>query len=414
MPPELPSDDPDPPGARRRGLSLETRLLLAAAPAEPDRERLASLLEASPDWGGMVDLLMRERAVLPFWRRVRPLAGSVGPETRERIDRLAAATELRMSVLRKRLVESLEALDDAGVEAVVLKGGALAHTLYPDPGERPMNDLDLLVAPDAAEEARRALTSAGWRRDEEGYPEASYRRHYHLPPLRDDAGSGAALEIHTGLLLPGHPFALDVEAFRRRAEPARLDGRPMLVPDPVDHLIYVCLHFAWGHMLRSAAWRTARDVDVLTGTGGFGWDAFLRRVEATGAAPFAYWTLRLAGTFAGAPTPPRVREALRPPLPDLLLDRLERHFTGELLATEPACPSIRLRQALWLLATRTSGGRSAGARPWSHTEDFVSPPGAEGADGGAGLWARLRHHLAHVDRWRAFLARLLAPETGGR
>lgn len=414
MPPETPSDVPDPPHARRGGLSLETRLLLAAAPAEPDRERLGALLEAGPDWGRMVDLLLRERATLPFWRRIRPLAGAVEPEIRERIDRLAAASELRMGVLRRRLVESLEALEDAGVEAVVLKGGALAHTLYPDPGERPMKDLDLLVAPDAAEEARQALTSAGWRRDEEGYPEASYRRHYHLPPLRDDAGSGAALEIHTGLLLPGHPFDLDVEAFRRRAGTARLDGRPMRVPDPVDHLVYVGLHFAWAHMLRSAAWRTARDVAVLTGTEAFGWDPFLRRVEAVGVGPFAYWTLRLAGTFAGAGAPPRVRDALRPPLPAPLLDRLERHFAGELFETEPGCPSIRLRKALWLLATRPRGGRPPGTRPWSNTGDFVAPPGTQGTGGDRGLWSRLRHHLGHTDRWRAFLARMLAPEAGGR
>ena len=40
---------------------------------------------------------------------------------------------------------------------------------------------------------------------------------------------------------------------------------------------------------------------------------------------------------AGTGAPARVRNALRPPLPDPLLDRLERHFTGELFATEPAC-----------------------------------------------------------------------------
>lgn len=409
MPPETPSDDPDPPDDRRGGLSLETRLLLAAAPAEPDRERMAALLAEDPDWDRLIALLIRERAALPFWRRVRPLTDEIESTARERIGRLAAASELRTGVLRKRLVESLETLDDAGVETVVLKGGALANTLYPDPGERAMGDIDLLVAPDRAEEARRALTAAGWRRDEEGYPEAAYRRHYHLPPLRDEGGSGAALEIHTGLLLPDHPFALDVEAVRRRAVTARVDGRPMRVPDPVDHLLYVCLHFAWVHMLRSGGWRTARDVAVLSGAEGFSWKAFADRVREVGAGPYAHWTLRLGDALAGVPSPAALRRATRPPLPVFLLDRLERHFAAELFVTEPACPSVRLRQALWLLATRRAGGRPRGARPWSQTDDFRPPPGSADTDGrpGAPVWSRALRHLLHWDRWRDYLVRIL-------
>ncbi len=390
-------------------LSPETRLLLAATPAEPDLDRLGTRLVPGLRWDRVVDLLISERAAVPFWRRLRPLADRIEPGPRGRLERLAAATELRMRMLGKRLVESLDALEEAGIEAVVLKGGALAHTLYPDPGERSMSDLDLLVPPERAGAARRALTSAGWRQAEDRYPEENYRRHYHLPPLLDEGGSGVALEIHTGLLLPGHPFALEPGTVRGRARTASLDGRPLRVPHPVDHLVYLCLHFAWGHTLQSGAWRTARDAAVLAGAEAFSWEAFLDRVREAPAGPFAYWTLRLSGRLCGWPSPPAVREALRPPLPGPVLRRLDRHFAAQLFVTEPGCPSVRLQQGLWTLATRPAGGRAPGTRPWSHIEDFL-PPGDEESGAGPhrpGPFARIRDHLTHSDRWRAYLSRTL-------
>lgn len=395
-------------------LTRETRLLLASMPPEPDRDRLTTLLEEDPDWDRMLALLLRERAALPFWRRVRPLEGRLEPPVGERLEQLASVTEFRMRRLRTRLAETLEMLDEAGVPAVVLKGGALAHTLYPDWRERPMSDLDLLVPADRAEEAREASLSGGWARDDDRYPEQMYRRHYHLPPLRDTAGSGAALEIHTGLLLEGHPFAIDAETLRQRARPTRIAERRALVPEPVDHAVYLCLHFAWGHALQTGAWRTVRDLGVLAGAPGFSWEDFVRRTRQARAGPFVYWTLRLGRRLAGFRSPDPVREAFRPPLPDLLLRRLDRHLAAQLFVTEPGCPSVRLRQALWLLATRPSGGRPPGVRPWSYADDFdPRRPGDEADPARTSFWSRIRWHLTRPGAWAEYMARVLLPGSTG-
>jgi hypothetical protein len=47
--------------------------------------------------------------------------------------------------LERRLLEIADVFGDEGIEFVVLKGPALAHTVYPDPSWRTFNDLDLLV-----------------------------------------------------------------------------------------------------------------------------------------------------------------------------------------------------------------------------------------------------------------------------
>src|SRR5918992_5479714 len=52
---------------------------------------------------------------------------------------------LQVLALERHLVTLSEALEEAGVEMVLLKGSALAHTVYPDPSWRPFADLDFLV-----------------------------------------------------------------------------------------------------------------------------------------------------------------------------------------------------------------------------------------------------------------------------
>src|SRR5438105_2268443 len=66
--------------------------------------------------------------------------------------KLAAAREastLRQQAIQCQLVEILDACRPAGIEPLVLKGAYLAAHIYPQPGLRPMNDIDLLVRPEA-------------------------------------------------------------------------------------------------------------------------------------------------------------------------------------------------------------------------------------------------------------------------
>ena len=68
----------------------------------------------------------------------------------------------RARVLRAMLVEALELLSAAGVEATVLKGAHTGAAYFPEPATRPSADVDLLVAPTAFDAAARCLSAAGW------------------------------------------------------------------------------------------------------------------------------------------------------------------------------------------------------------------------------------------------------------
>lgn len=95
------------------------------------------------------------------------------------------------------------------IPVLVLKGAALSHLVYPQPGLRPMRDLDLLVRPSDLARARRVLVQLGFAEPEDRLPDD----HHHLTSLRRTVdGLLVSVELHHALL-----------ADPRRGEPAQLD-----------------------------------------------------------------------------------------------------------------------------------------------------------------------------------------------
>lgn len=61
----------------------------------------------------------------------------------------------------------LAKLETAGIEAVLMKGTALAYSIYDEPAARRRGDSDLLIRPDDRDDARAVLTEAGWYRNDD-------------------------------------------------------------------------------------------------------------------------------------------------------------------------------------------------------------------------------------------------------
>jgi hypothetical protein len=68
------------------------------------------------------------------------------------------ANQVRTRVLR----DVLAAYEAAGIQALVLKGAALSHLVYPEPGLRPMSDLDILVPTSDLWQAQHLLANLGF------------------------------------------------------------------------------------------------------------------------------------------------------------------------------------------------------------------------------------------------------------
>lgn len=129
---------------------------------------------------------------------------------------------------------------ERGIRTVLMKGAALGLDAYPDPGSRPMADVDLLVPEERLVEAMDAARRHGFDPLVPGSPRRSLRR-THAIALGRTADPQALIDLH------GRPLSLLVpRSFERelldRARPIDAAGAPAFVPDPADHLLIVADH----------------------------------------------------------------------------------------------------------------------------------------------------------------------------
>ncbi|MEP7119909.1 MAG: nucleotidyltransferase family protein [Byssovorax sp.] len=215
------------------------------------------------------------------------------------------------------LAQVARALDVLGAPALLVKGAALALTVYPSPASRPMQDVDLLVRRADRDRILAALVAAG------GVVHADPDR-----PLTGDflgetavmmpAGSTPFLvEIHTSLdnLVPR---PIDEAGLFARAIPA--PGLPgLLVLDLVDHTLLIALHAA-GHELRHCV--AMLDLELIF-RGGVDLDALVHRASEWRLTTVMYAVMSaLLALGAASITPAHVAAFDPGPIRRLLIERV--------------------------------------------------------------------------------------------
>jgi Uncharacterised nucleotidyltransferase len=115
----------------------------------------------------------------------------------------------RNTRLFRVVAEVWQACHRQGIAVIVLKGAALAETVYPHRAVRPMSDIDLLVRAEALEAMDESLTASGYRFVDHGRPKTYWRtQHYHLTFQPPPAAPLAVLIECTGRLsAPAARFA---------------------------------------------------------------------------------------------------------------------------------------------------------------------------------------------------------------
>lgn len=153
-----------------------------------------------------------------------------------------AARHRRAALVRERCIDRLlSGFYRAGVEVILLKGAALAHLLYGDPGLRAMLDVDVLIDPRDGTRAATVSQELGFTFQRPPRSAFASRRHHHLPVATTaESGFGIALEIHTDTLALEHPermpfasVAARTQSFPRGSGPA---GRALGHVDMLRHL----------------------------------------------------------------------------------------------------------------------------------------------------------------------------------
>lgn len=213
---------------------------------------------------------------------------------------------------RPHLAALLQASAAAGLGLIVLKGAALAETLYPRPGLRPFGDLDVLVCSDDAPRVRALLEDLGYIVGPAVWNALLCGADTQANFFKHTERGVVVVELHTDLLsngfFRGH-ISLDADGFWSRARPARLADTDALVLGPEDQLLHLCLHLAGHYFL---APQSLRDIDLLCRTDTLDWPLFTRLAADAQAAPLSFAALSTAETILETPVPATVLSALAP------------------------------------------------------------------------------------------------------
>jgi len=275
-------------------------------------------------------------------------AWPVPPALAERWRSARRGAGLASLALQAALRAAAAALDREAIPFSALKGPRLAWRCYPEPGLRPMRDLDLLVAEDAVLRAAEVLARAGFAAAAgPALLRQALARDKHLPPLLHPA-LNVAVELHHRVSDPPgrHGYRvpqLDPAAILAQSQTVDLGGLAAPCPAPEDLLAHLMLHALYGHRLDCGPLVLA-DIHYLLAGEAIDPAGFWTRAEAGGWVRGAGLLLALAERHFG-PQPLRPRQP--PPQPMLaaaeeaLLQDLDSRDHAEALADVLAARSPR-------------------------------------------------------------------------
>lgn len=148
-----------------------------------------------------------------------------------------------------RALPVLKAFADAGIDPLVLKGGAVSQLYYPQPGLRPMNDFDLLVPLRQTDRALEILRALGYepieRRWEQLDGEYRFLRHGHGFLHREN---GHEFDLHWHLMPESCSPDIDEVLWRYR-QSVRIGEMTVGTLDATFHLMHTCAHgFRWNEL----------------------------------------------------------------------------------------------------------------------------------------------------------------------
>jgi hypothetical protein len=155
------------------------------------------------------------------------------------------ALVLRHAVLHRArtaaVMEMLEAFERHAIDAILLKGAALAWMIYPSPALRPMSDMDVLVPRAAGDSAQRVLR--GLRYQAADRPRRFGRNMHHLPgAVRTSNGVTITIEVHVDALSRDDLSSIAFDNLTDPAQAFQVDGATAFTLGHIDSLRHLAHH----------------------------------------------------------------------------------------------------------------------------------------------------------------------------
>lgn len=283
--------------------------------SESDREILLALLRGEkitnlpPDaWQQVVNLSLCHDVSAYLYQQLTRLEETIASARLQELHKAYLMNAARNTFFYHELARALEALHQAHIPVIVLKGAFLAERVYPTIAARHMGDIDLLVRDDDLTKVDGLLISLGFHRQ---FLRLETSAEAHALPYKD-VQTGLVIEVHWTLLDARHGMQVDIEQLWQRAQPAVIAQKPALEITPEDQILHLCIHAAI-HAFEMGL-RPLCDLDrtIRHYQNSIDWGTLRQRTLNWRAERSVYLTLRLANDLLHTPTNPEWMSLIQP------------------------------------------------------------------------------------------------------
>jgi hypothetical protein len=221
-------------------------LLILCARLNSDAPHRQQVVQAAGQFTAWADLLSQAKAQgleSLLYHHLHAAGASLPPQIKRELQARYVRHGHANQVQTQALVEILTAYEAAGIEALVLKGAALAHLIYPQPGLRPMRDVDILVKKSEVRQGQQILAELGYYAP---VPSAAHLPDKHLATAtRRVEGLLVSVELHHNLYHSFQPVSLTIEGVTGPPLAFPLAGVTAHTLGYEDMLAHLCEHVAF-------------------------------------------------------------------------------------------------------------------------------------------------------------------------
>jgi len=219
------------------GSSAEDMLLINCARLKVDPEKIRKILTPDMNWNYILENANDNRIATLLYYNLQKSGNDLVPvEVMEQLQKIYKAILALNIIAFNELKQILKSFSEAQIKVILLKGVALAETVYPDIALRPFGDIDLLIHKKDLYKLNPKLLQIGYELSEPSDEEIEFRA------IKLVKKGEIILEIHWHLFASPYSKYIDIDEFWKNTVTINIEGLDAFVLSPENLLIHLCLH----------------------------------------------------------------------------------------------------------------------------------------------------------------------------
>ncbi len=302
------------------------------------------------EWDTFLGIAAKQNLSMALYSRLcsPPDTFSIPTDISNRLHNIHLSNTARNMLLLHHAEGIISHLVGANVPVIGLKGIYLLDNIYPNIGDRVLNDIDLLVPRSHLSRALKLMEALGYQQTAYFSTKDENNDIKHIPPFIKPGGP--YVEIHWSIVEADWGFKVDPQGLWERALSSKIGSIEALSLSYEDLVLHLAIHFTYQHRLR-AGLGALYDIHVVLERIGnqVDWDMLVSRAHDWRVNRVLHLTLTLLYDLFGTHLPQNALERLleRPGDPQVIIQAKAQIFQ------EPIEEAVMVTPDLARLASAT-------------------------------------------------------------